>query len=304
MALQSAVQPFGYGSGGRIRSSPGRAEVGQVLAELVEVTEIAGVDRDALLAADLRQFTDRGVRGWWPDAGFGRLMGCPLAGVGQIDRDGAAGLALLDALEAGTGDRGGGAGCRALSADSTACVRVLFDAQPVRISRIDQRGEFVRRGADSCVVQVGGRAGKPVGRFWAGQAAVDEQCAVDTSLHPSVVDFVVEGEPVAELTNWMSEVGGLLVGVGAVDDGDAGREAEVGQRFEGGHGACADALVWGVQDQAERQVGEGADSRAGAGGDGEGGAVAVGGSRRPRCCRGTSRSVPGRSPVSGTNAAR
>ncbi|MEV5500560.1 hypothetical protein AB0M50_34690 [Nonomuraea fuscirosea] len=107
--------------------------------------------------------------------------------------------------------------------------------------------------------------------------AVDEQRAMGAALHSPLVHFVVEGEFVAEVACGSGEMGALLVGVGAVDDGEGGGEAERGQGFEGGDGVGADAFVRGVEDQAERQLRERAGSRAGAGGDGEGGAVAVGG---------------------------
>ncbi|MEU1394046.1 MULTISPECIES: hypothetical protein [unclassified Nonomuraea] len=100
--------------------------------------------------------------------------------------------------------------------------------------------------------------------------------AVGAALHSALVDLVVEGESVAEFACGLGEAGGLLVGVGAVDDGEGGREPELGQGFEGGDGVGADAFVWGVEDQSERQLWErAADRGGGAGGDGEGGAVAV-----------------------------
>ncbi|MEU4230076.1 hypothetical protein AB0F17_37785 [Nonomuraea sp. NPDC026600] len=68
------------------------------------------------------------------------------------------------------------------------------------------------------------------------------------ALHSALIDFVVEGEPVAEFACGLGEVGGLLVGVGAVDNGEGGGEAELGQGFEGGDGVDADAFVRGVED--------------------------------------------------------
>ena len=152
----------------------------------------------------------------------------------------------MEAVEAGAGDRGGRACCRVLEADGAVCVRALFEAQQVRLSRADERGEFVRWCADGGVVQTGGRLGESVGHQWAGRGAVDEQGAVDAALHSALIHFVVKCEP--------GEVVGLLVGVGAVDDGECGGQAEGGQGFEGGDGVGADAFAWRVQDEAERQL--------------------------------------------------
>ncbi|MBN6051087.1 hypothetical protein JYK22_03990, partial [Nonomuraea sp. RK-328] len=55
-ALETAVQPFRHRPGNGVRPSPRRAEVRQILTELVEVAEVAGVQGDGLLAADLWLF--------------------------------------------------------------------------------------------------------------------------------------------------------------------------------------------------------------------------------------------------------
>jgi hypothetical protein len=275
VALETAVQPFRHRPGSGIRPSPRRAEVGQILAELVEVAEVAGVQGDGVLVADLRQFTGLMVGDRGQDAGFGRWVGGSLPGVGQVDRGGPAGPALVEAVEAGAGEGRGGACCRALEADGAAGVRALFETQQVRLSRGDQRGEFFRWSADDGVVQAGGGVREPFGRQRAGQGAVDEQRAVGTALHSPLIHFVIECEAIAEFACGLGEVAGLLIGVGAVDDGEGGGETERGQGFQGGDGVGADAFVWGVENQAERQLRERAGNRAGAGGDGEGGAVAV-----------------------------
>lgn len=112
---------------------------------LVEVAEVVLVDGDGVLVADRRQFAGLVVGLWGKDARFGRGVGGSLPGVGEVDRGGPVGSALVEAVEAGARQRW--ACCRAVEADGAACVRVLFEAQQVRLSRADERGEFFRWGA-------------------------------------------------------------------------------------------------------------------------------------------------------------
>jgi hypothetical protein len=126
-----------------------------------------------------------------------------------------------------------------LEADGAVCVRALFETQQVRLSRGDQRGEFFRWRADGLIVQAGGGLREFGGHQRVGQGAVDEQRAVGAALHSPLIHFEVKGESVAEFACGLGEAIGGLVGVGAVDDGEGGGEAERGQGFEGGDGVGA-----------------------------------------------------------------
>ncbi|MFG1947782.1 hypothetical protein [Nonomuraea sp. NPDC048826] len=87
VALGVAVQPLRRSPGSGVRPSPRRAEVWQLLPELVEVAEVAGVQGDGVLVAGLRQFAALG-QGSGARRRFGRWVGGPLPGIGQVDRGG------------------------------------------------------------------------------------------------------------------------------------------------------------------------------------------------------------------------
>ncbi len=127
VALEAAVQPLRHGPDGGVRPPPRGAEVRQVLAEFVEVAKIAAVQGDGVLVADLRQLAGLMVGCRGQDAGFCRGVGGSLPSVGQVDGSGSAGPAMVKAVEAGAGDRRGGARCWALQADGAVSVRALFE---------------------------------------------------------------------------------------------------------------------------------------------------------------------------------
>ncbi|MER5646142.1 hypothetical protein [Streptosporangium sp. NPDC002524] len=86
VSLEPAVDAFGVGADRLVGPDPGGTEVGQVLAELVEVAEVVFAQGDGVLAADLRQFAGLqvGLRG--QNAGLCREVSRSLSGVGQVDR--------------------------------------------------------------------------------------------------------------------------------------------------------------------------------------------------------------------------
>lgn len=116
VSLDSAVEALGVGPDGLVGSDPGRTEVCHVLAELVEVAEVVLADGDGVLVADPRQFAGLVVGLWGKNARFGRGVGGSLPGVGEVDRGGPAGFALVEAVETGGGPAMGrcllpGTGC-------------------------------------------------------------------------------------------------------------------------------------------------------------------------------------------------
>jgi hypothetical protein len=166
-------------------------------------------------------------------------------------------------------------------------VRSTVTGREERGAGCEELGErFVVAGfAYGFVVQVRGGVDEGVWHRGAGEGAVDEESAGGGgALQAAVFLFVVEDELVAQAAGGDCEVGGKLVGVGAVGGQQSGGQSEAvgGEPGQGVHGVRADAFAGGVQDQAEGELGVAADAFTGppgavgvtpAGGDEEGGGV-------------------------------
>lgn len=239
VALGSGVQALDVRAAGPVGVLPGGAEVVAVLAEFVDLAEVAWADADGGLLADPRQFVVRQgpqtFRLRDGDGGLGRAVcgGGPSAGEVHHARPWWGNVVGL--VEAGADHRGRGACGGALQPDRASCVCGLFEAEEVRLAGLDELRELlvVVDLAHGFVVQAGCGVGESGGYGGAGQGAVDEEGALVGALDTALLLFVVEDELVAQAAGGLGEMRADLIGVGTVGGQYPGREAE---RDEGGEG--------------------------------------------------------------------